>query len=161
MSKNKITDKKPLTVSFKNIVIQLGIIVFFTIIWLNAPLFGTGALNIGYFLFMFIGVVISGVLTLYSKANPDQPIPKKPTQQFTNLVKVMTDIITNHIGVKEAAGTTEIKDIIQKALVWSLREAKISPEFDRSVLEEAETYIFDKLFPEEKKEGEQESPSTG
>jgi hypothetical protein len=151
-------DKKPLTVSFKNIVIQISVIVFFTITWLGGLIFSIGVFNVWYFLFMFGGVIISGLLTLYSKANPDQPIPKKPTQQFTNLVKVMTDIITNFVGA-QSAGIVEIKDIIQKALVWSLREAKISPEFDRKTLEEAETYIFDKLFP--KKEGETESAPTG
>ena len=154
-----ITEKKPLTVSFKNIVIQISIVVFFTITWLTPLLFAFGNFNIGYFLFMFGGLIGSVLLTLYSKANPEQPIPKKPTQQFTNLVKVMTDIIANVIG-KETPQTKDFKDIIQKALVWSLREAKISPEFDRKTLEEAENYIFDKLFPK-KEIGEEESPSTG
>ena len=147
MTKNKFTlEKTPLTVSFKNIVIQVIVMVFYTVTWLSGLIFGIGVFSIEYFLFMFITLVCATLITLYSKANPDQPIPKKPTQQFTNLVKVMTDIITNFVG-KNAAGTTEIKDIIQKALVWSIREAKISPEFDRKTLEEAEKYIFDKLFP--------------
>ena len=162
MTKNKITlEKKPLTVSFKNIVIQFSIIVFFTVIWLNAPLFGIGTLNIGYFLFMFIGIIISGLLTLYSKANPEQPIPKKPSQQIGNLMKSLADIVSSQINGKNTPAMKDMKDIIIKALVWSLREAKISPEFDQKILEEAEQYIYNKLFPEEKKEGEQESQSTG
>ena len=150
-------DKKPKTVLFSNILIQFIIIAFFTVIWLNAPLFGVGALNVNYFLFMFIGIVISGLATLWSKANPDIPIPKKPTQQFSNLIMAITDVITNHLG-KNTPAIQDFKDILQKALVWSLREAKISPEFDRKELEKAEKYIFDKLFP---KEGEDKSQKVG
>ena len=150
------TEKKPLTVSFKNIVIQITILVFFTSTWLSPLLFAYGNFNIWYFLFMFGGLIGSVLLTLYSKANPEQPVPKKPTQQFTNLVKVVTDIVANVIGKQTTPQVQEFKDIIIKALIWSLREAKISPEsFDQETLEEAESYIFEKLFP--KKEGEQES----
>ncbi|KKM89493.1 hypothetical protein LCGC14_1248070 [marine sediment metagenome] len=153
MPKEKEKEPRPSrTVSFNNILLQFAIIVFYTIVWLNAPLFGTGTLNILYFLFMFIGIVITGMLTLYSKANPDMPIPKKPTQQFSNLIKAMTDIITSYIGKKEPV-VQEIRDIIQKALIWSIREAKISPEFDRKTLEDAEQYILDKLYPKESKQG--------
>jgi len=144
-------DKTPKTVLFSNIFIQLVIIAFFTVIWLNAPLWGVGALNVNYFLFMFIGVVISGLATLWSKANPDAPIPKKPTQQLGNLMKAITDVITSRMN-KETPAIKEITDVIQKAIVWSLREAKISPEFDRKVLEEVEGYILDKLVPKEKGE---------
>lgn len=149
------TEKKPLTVSFKNIVIQILVIVFFTSTWLSPLLFAYGNFNIWYFLFMFGGIVIATLLTLYSKANPEQPIPKKPTQQFTNLVKVVTDIIASVIN-KEQPQVQELVGIVQKALIWSVREAKISPEsFDQKTLEEAENYIFNKLFP--KKEGEEVS----
>jgi len=151
-------EKKPLTVSFKNIVIQIIVMVFYTVTWLSGLIFGIGVFNIEYFLFMFGSLVGATLLTLYSKANPDQPIPKKPTQHFSNLVMSLTDIITNYIG-KDSVGIAEIKDIIQKALVWGLRQAKISPEFDTKTLEAAETYLFDKLFP--KKEGETESLLTG
>lgn len=150
------TEKKPLTVSFKNIVIQISIIVFFTGTWLSPLLFAYGNFNIWYFLFMFGGLIGSVLLTLYSKANPEQPVPKKPTQQFTNLVKVVTDIIASVINKEQPPQVQELIQIVQKALIWSIREAKISPEsFDQETLEEAEKYIFDKLFP--KKEGEQES----
>ncbi len=142
-------DKKQKTVSFNNIVLQFIIIAFFTIIWLNAPLFGIGALNIAYFLFMFLGIIVSSLFTLYSKANPDMPIPKKPSQQFSNLVKAMIDIIVNHI-IKITPAVEEMQSIIGRALIWSLREAKISPEFDREILLEAEQYVFDKLYPNEK-----------
>ena len=151
------TEKKPLTISFKNFLIQIVIIIFFTSTWLSPLFFNSGVFNIWYFLFMFIGIFISATLTLYSKANPEQPIPKKPTQQFTNLIKVMTDIITSTFVNKETPAMNEIKAIIQKALVWSIREAKISPEFDRPTLELAEKYILDKLFPKEEKKGEEES----
>lgn len=151
-------EKDPRTVSFQNIVIQFVIIAFYVVIWLNAPLFGTGALNVNYFLFMFITCIIAGILTLYSKANPDAPIPKKPSQQFSNLVKAMTDVITNYIG-KNVPAVNEMRDIITKALIWSLREAKISPEFDRKTLELAEDYLFKKLFPDKK--GEETSPVDG
>ena len=157
--KNQLLDeKKALTVSFKNIVIQIAVMVFYTIVWLSGLIFGVGVFSIWYFLFMFISLVCATLLTLYSKANPDQPIPKKPTQHFGNLVMSITDIITNYIG-KDSIGKEEIKDIIQKALVWALRQAKISPEFDQKTLEAAEIYLLDKLFP--KKEGETESQSTG
>jgi len=141
-------DKKPKTVLFTNILIQFTIIVFYTIVWLNAPLFGVGILNVNYFLFMFICAIVAGIITLWSKANPDAPIPKKPTQQLGNLMKAITDIITSRMD-KSIPQVQEIKDIIQKALVWSLREAKISPEFDQQTLEQAETYIYEKLFPPE------------
>lgn len=155
------TEKKPLTVSFKNIVIQIVIMVFFTGTWLAPLLFNLANFNIGYFLFMFGGLVLSILITLYSKANPEQPIPKKPTQHLGNLIKGITDIIANVIGQPNQPQVQEFKDIITKVLIWSLREAKISPEsFDRKTLEEAETYIFDKLFPK-KEDGETESPSTG
>lgn len=156
--KEKKEKKKPIVIQFQHILIQFVIIVFYAIVWLNAPLFGIGELNIGYFMFMLITIVIAAAVTLYSKANPEIPIPKKPTQQFGNLAKAMADIITNFIG-KQPPQVKEIKDIVSKALIWSLREAKISPEFDKGVLEDAEQYIFDKLFP--KKEGETESQSTG
>ena len=153
------TEKKTTTViTLKNVVIQFIIIVFYTIVWLNVPLFG-GNLNVAYFLFMFIAAVIGAIITLYSKASPNKPILKKPTQQYTNLAKAMTDIISNFIG-KQPPQVKEIKDIVQKALIWSIREALISPEFDRQTLEEAEEYIFSKLFPK-KEIGEEESPSTG
>ena len=149
--------KKPLTVSFKNIVIQIIIMVFYTVTWLSGLIFGIGGFNIAYFLFMFITLIVATLITLYSKANPDQPIPKKPTQHLGNLIKGITDIIANVIGKpNQHPQIQEFKDIIIKVLIWSLREAKINPEsFDRKTLEEAEIYIFDKLFP--KKEGEQES----
>ena len=159
MTKKNITSEKTaLTVSFKNIVIQITVMVFYTVVWLSGLIFGVGVFSIWYFLFMFVSLVFATLLTLYSKANPDQPIPKKPTQHFGNLVMSLTDIITNYIG-KDSVGKDELKDIIQKALVWSLRQAKISPEFDQKTLEAAETYLFDKLFP--KKEGETESPPNG
>ena len=153
----KDKEKKPTTVLFSNILLQFTIIIFYTIVWLNAPLFGTGDLNIWYFLFMFIGAIVAGMLTLYSKSNPDMPIPKKPTQQFSNLIKTMTDIISNHIG-KRTPAVEEMQSIISRALIWSLREAKISPEFDRETLVEAEQYIFDKLYPNEKKGDELSQP---
>lgn len=145
-------DKKEKTVSFNNILLQFIIIAFFTMTWLNAPLFGTGVLNIAYFLFMFFGIIISSLFTLWSKSNPEVPIPKKPTQQFSNLIMAMTDSVTNYIGTKTPA-VEEMQRIIARALIWSLREAKISPEFDRETLVKAEEYIFDKLFPNEKGEG--------
>ena len=144
----KDTKKKQKTVSFNHILLQFLIIIFYVIVWLNAPLFGTGVLNIWYFLFMFIGLIITGILTLYSKSNPEVPIPKKPTQQFSNLVKAMTDIITKHI-TKITPAVVDMQKIIGRALIWSLREAKISPEFDRETLVEAEKYIVSKLYPEE------------
>lgn len=148
-------EKKPITVRFTHILIQFSIIIFFVITWLNAPIFGVGSLNVWYFLFMFIGACLGGILTLYAKSNPVIPIPKKPTQQFTNLVKAITDIITNYIG-KTTPAIQEIKDIIQKALVWSLREAEISPEFDQDTLTKAKDYIYKKLFPKTE-EGEESS----
>lgn len=156
------TEKKTLTVSFKNIVIQIIILVFFTGTWLAPLLFNAANFNIGYFLFMFGGLVGSVLITLYSKANPEQPIPKKPTQHLGNLIKGITDIMANVIGKpNQHPQIQEFKDIITKVLIWSLREAKINPEsFDRKTLEEAEKYIFDKLFPK-KETGETESPSTG
>nr|BDI55203.1 MAG: hypothetical protein [uncultured archaeon] len=151
-------EKKPIVIQFQHIIIQFVIIIFYTIVWLNAPLFGTGELNVNYFLFMFIALLIGTGFTLYSKSNPEVPIPIKPTQQFTNLIKAMTDIITN----KLSKTIPDIKDIIQKALVWSLREAKISPEFDKDTIVAAEDYIIKKLYPDtDKKEGEEESQSTG
>lgn len=152
----KDKEKKTINVSFNHILLQFVIIIFYTVVWLNAPLFGTGVLNIAYFLFMFICLIIAGLITLYSKSNPDMPIPKKPTQQFSNLIKTMTDIISNHIGKKTPA-VEEMQNIISRALIWALREAKISPEFDQETLEEAEKYIFDKLYP--KKKGEELSQS--
>jgi len=152
-------EKKPVTVQFTHILIQFAIIIFFTITWLNAPLFGIGTFNVWYFLFMFIGAVIGGILNLYSKANPEVPIPKKPTQQFGNLVKAVTDSIASVIGKpNQHPQIQEFKDIVTKTLIWSLREAKISPEsFDIKTLEGAENYVFDKLFPKEEKKGEEES----
>jgi len=148
------SENKPKTVPFKNIIVQLIIVVFYTIIWLNAPLFGVGVLNVNYFLFMFIGAIIAAMLTLYLKANPDAPIPKKPTQQFSNLIKAIVDSITNVMN-KNTPAVKEITTMIQKAVIWSLREAKISPEFDQKTLELAETYFFDKLFPDNKEESEE------
>ena len=142
-------EKKIVNVAFRHILLQFVIIIFYTIVWLNAPLFGTGELNIVYFLFMFIGLLITGMLTLYSKSNPEVPIPKKPTQQFSNLLKTVTDIISNHI-VKKTPAVEEMQGIISRVLVWSLREAKISPEFDQETLAEAEKYIFEKLYPNKK-----------
>jgi len=142
------TEKKQKTVSFNHIVLQFIIIIFYVIVWLNAPLFGTGTLNIFYFLFMFVGLIVAGAFTLYSKANPEMPIPKKPTQQFSNLVKAMTDIITKHI-TKITPAVADMQKIIGRALIWSLREAKISPEFDGETLVEAEKYIVSRLYPEE------------
>jgi hypothetical protein len=149
-------EKKPIVIPFQHIIIQFVIIIFYTITWLNAPLFGMGELNVNYFLFMFIALLIGTTLTLYSKANPETPIPIKPTQQFTNLVKAMADIITNQLS----KSVPDIKDIIQKALVWSLREAKISPEFDKATIIAAENYIIDKLFPKPEK-GAETSPESG
>ncbi len=157
MKKQDIIEKTQKTVSFQNIIIQFVIITFFTIIWLNAPIFGVGALNVQYFLFMFIASVASSIVTLWSKANPDVPIPKKPTQQFSNLIKAIVDSITNIMN-KETPAVKEITNMIQKAVIWSLREAKISPEFDRKTLELAEDYFFNKLFP---KEGEKSSQTNG
>ncbi len=156
----KKEERKPITIHFQHILIQFIIIIFYTVTWLNAPLFGIGELNINYFLFMFIAIFIGATVTLYSKANPEIPITPKPTQQFTNLAKAMADIITNFIG-KQPPQVKEIKDIVQKALIWSLRQAKATSEIDQSLLEECEKYIFDKLFPEEEKKGETESQSTG
>ena len=155
----QIIEKTQKTVSFQNIIIQFVIIVFFTIIWLNAPIFGVGALNVPYFLFMFITVIISSIITLWSKANPDIPIPKKPTQQFSNLIKAIVDSITNVMN-KNTPAVKEMTSMIQKAVIWSLREAKISPEFDQKTLEIAETYFFDKLFPKPEK-GEKSSQPNG
>ena len=153
--KNK--EKTTIVITLRNVVIQFIILVFYTVVWLNVPLFG-GAINVGYFLFMFIGATIGAIITLYSKASPNKPIPKKPTQQFGNLAKAIADIISKFVG-KQPVQVEQMKDIIQNALIWSLREAMISPEFDRSMLEEAKNYILDKLFP--KKEGEAESQSIG
>ena len=149
-------EKKPIVIQFQHIIIQFIIIIFYTITWLNAPLFGMGELNVNYFLFMFIALLIGTTFTLYSKANPEMPIPIKPTQQFTNLIKAIADIITNKLDKT----VPDFKDILQKALVWSLREAKISPEFDKQTIIDAENYIIDKLFPKPEK-GEEVSQEAG
>jgi len=162
MTKNKITlDKKPLTVSVKLVIIQLLVVAFFTVSLLGGLIFNIGVFNVWYFLFMFGGTIGSAIIILLSKANPDKPIPKKPTQHLGNLIKTMTDIVSNVIGKpNQHPQIHEFKDVISEVLLWSLREAKINPEiFDQETLEEVETYIYDKLFP--KKEGETESQSTG
>lgn len=145
MSETK--EKNPINIQFIQIIIQISIIMFFTIVWLNAPFFGTGELNIGYFLFMFIAICIATVITLYIKANPDVPIPKRPSQQFTNLIKVITDVITIQIA-KNTPPVLELKEIIKNALVWSIRDAETNPkEFDQETLTKAKKYIDEKLFP--------------
>ena len=146
-------EKEPLTVSFKNTLIQFVIVVFFTIALLNILVFNLGIFNIGYFLFMFASIVIASLIALYCETNPKSSIPKKPAEQISNFLKAMTDIVVSLID-KTHPQVQEVKDIVQKAIIWNLREAKINLDtFDKGVLEEAEQYIFDKLFP--KKEGEE------
>ena len=136
-------ENKTPQVSLKLVIIELGIILFFTITWLNGLIFSIGFFNIWYFLIMFISLIGFVAITLCSKDNPDQPIPKLLTQKFCNLIKAMTDII--NIQINQTPMVNEMKVVIQNALIWGLREAKISPEFDKEILQEAETYMFDNL----------------
>ena len=150
--KSIIKEKRQVNIAFSHILIQFVILIFYTLIWLNAPLFGMGALNIPYFLFMFIGACIGAIIVLYSKANPEIPIPKKPTQQFANLIKAMVDSITDKF-IKQHPNDGLI-NLIEKALVQSIREAEISSEFDKIAIAEAKQYIADKLFPKDETDGE-------
>lgn len=150
------TDKKPRTIPFKIFLIEIIIVVFFTLTWLSPLLFAFGSFNIWYFLFLFIAIIISAIILLYVKAIPEVSISKNPAQHFANVLKIMADIIvTNLVGGNEHPQVKDIKDVMQKALIWSLREGLISPEFNQKVLGEAEIYILNKLFPEKEIEEEQ------
>ncbi len=138
MIENMEEVKKPKTVLFSNIILQFIIIVFFTVIFT--------LLLTEYFIFMFISIVIAGITTLFLKSEIEMPIPKKLSQQFGNLIKAMTDIIISN--GKNTPAIQELKDIIQKTIVWNIREAKITPEFDRETLEDIEEYILKKVAPE-------------
>lgn len=154
--KEKISkSKKPVLISFNHIIIQFLIIMFYVITWLSSPLFGMGNLNLGYFLFMFISMILAAIITLYSKAKPEMPIPKKPTQQFANLIKVVVDTVATKIfNTNKHPEIEKYKDEIKRALIWSLREAEISPEYDSNILIETKKYLYDKLFPKEENTGE-------
>ena len=146
--------KKPVVIIFSHILIQLCIIVFFTVIWLNSPILFGVDLNIGYVLFMFIAIIIASIIVLYTKANPEIPIPKKPIQQFSNLIKAMIDIITDKV-LQEQPGFDPLKSIIQKAAIWHIRDAEINDEINIEVIKELKDYINEKLYPKEKIDGEE------
>lgn len=149
------TDKNPRTILFRNFLIQITIIVFFIGTWLSPLLIAFVEFNIGYFIFMLVSIFISSIIILRSKIIPEQPIPISVSQKFANLLKTMTDVIITDVIGNEHPQVKDIKDIIQKVIIWNIRDGKITPEFDLKIIGEAETYILDKFFP--KKEIEQES----
>lgn len=133
--------KKNARISVKLVIAQLLVVAFFTVSLLGGLIFNVGVFNVWYFLFMFGGIIGSAIIILLSKANPDKPIPKKPTQHLGKIIRLIIDVIANQ--TKQTPATHDFS-FIQKALVLNLREAKNSPEFDQKTLEEVEKYIFDK-----------------
>ena len=144
------TEKDPRKILFRNFLIQIVIIVYFTGTWLTPLLIGFVEFNIGYFIFMFISIIISAIIILRSKTVQKQSYPIVFTKKFANILKILTDIVANVIGKpNQHPQVQEFKDIIQKVIIWNLRDGRVTPEFDQEVIDDAETYIFDKLFPKE------------
>ncbi len=127
--------KKPKTVLFTNLLYQFVIIVFFTVFFM--------VFVVEYFLFMFISVVIAGIITLFLKSNPDILPDKILTQQIGNLLKAITDIV-----VSNDLGKNELRDILQKTVIWNLRNVKTIPSSNKEILEDVKKYILKKLAPE-------------
>ena len=143
------TENKPRTVLYRNFLIQITIVVYFMLVWMPI-LIGFVEFNIGYFIFLFISIIMSAIIILYSKIIPEQKIPISLTQKFVNLLKTMTDIvITDIIISNEHPQVKEIKDIIKKAVIWNIRDGKNTIGFDQEAIKEGENYCLDKLFPKE------------
>jgi hypothetical protein len=146
----KLSNKKSEKVlSPKNIIIAFSVLIYYVIIWNLDVLLGVGSFNAVQFLIMFVGTCIGSVIQLYAKAQPEKPIPKKPTKLFANLAKAVVDSVVNHVH-KEHPLIDEMKSVVKKSVIWHLREAEMDDEIDQEIIDKARSYIFKKLFADEK-----------
>ena len=143
IERERTSEKKTKTIPVRLVIVQLLIVAFFTVSLLGGLIFNVGVFNVWYFLFIFGGTIVSAIIFLISKGNPDNPLDLKYTQQIGKLIKDIVDITTQLERIPSSI--IYFKEHVKKTLVWSVREAMTKPEFDIGILEEAERYILDKL----------------
>lgn len=153
MSKNNNNKDGQKVITLKSALVSFAVLGFYLMLWVGLPVFGFMEFNAANFFFTFGGMILGQLISIYSKVNPDKPIPKKPSKQLANLLKATADVAVNHLQ-KETPITKEIEDRLEKMIMWSLREAEASPEVDIEAIEDAKRYIF-KQFSEKNNRDEE------
>lgn len=110
-----------------------------------SPLLGVGTFNTVYFTIMFVSMILGYCITLFSKANPDMPVPVKPTKQVGNILKAIADVIVSN-NEQNIPAVQRFKEKLKELVMWELREAQATEEMPQEILEDARKYIMNKIL---------------
>lgn len=135
--------KRP-TISPRQQIIFIGMLIFNVLNWLGAPLFGI-AFNVQYFVFMFTTTCISYmvIITLRGVEPPLEP-PLKPQFLMKNLFKAGIDLIVD--TKKDVIDVEQFRKMMTRYFIWGLRDWDIlEGESEDLELTQLKQYIENKL----------------
>ena len=96
MKKSTIPREKK-SLSIKAVITAFFMVTVNVVTLVISPLLGLGEFNVGYFMIMFVALQIGYMLTLYVRATNAPPIPKKLTQQVSNILMAVSDVVYNFL----------------------------------------------------------------